>query len=68
MFFKKIGITEIDSICLISNLPKNMSVIELRNDEFLVKEKFLNYEAGQIKDLSKVESKLNLESIILKTT
>ena len=42
---ENIDITEIDSICLISNLPKNMSVIELRNAEPLVKVKFLNYEA-----------------------
>lgn len=54
------GITEIDSICLISNFPKNMSVIELRNTEFLVNEKILNYEAWSDKRFIKSGEQIKL--------
>jgi len=42
---KNTGLTEIDSICFISNLPKDMSIIELRNADFFINEKLLNYDA-----------------------
>ena len=54
------GITEIDSVCLISNLPKNMSVIELRNAEFLVNGRFLNYEAWSDKRFIKSGEQIKL--------
>ena len=54
------GITEIDSVCLISNLPMNMSVIELRNAKFLVNKRCLNYKACSDKRFIKSGEQIKL--------
>lgn len=41
---KNTGLTEIEDVCIASNLPKNMSAIELERKEFYVNENLLNYE------------------------
>lgn len=40
---KNTGLTEIEDICIASNLPRNMSVIELERKEFYINENLLNY-------------------------
>lgn len=42
--FKNTGLTEIEDVCITSNLPKNMAAIELERKDFYINEKLLNYE------------------------
>ena len=41
---KNTGLTEIEDICITSNLPKDTVVIELERKEFYINENLLNYE------------------------
>ena len=41
---KNVGLTEIKDICVTSNLPKNVSLIELERKEFYINESLLNYD------------------------
>lgn len=41
---KNTGLTEISNICITSNLPKNLSLIELERKEFYIVENLLNYD------------------------
>ena len=41
---KNTGNTEIEDICITSNLPQNMSIFELERKEFYIIENLLNYE------------------------
>lgn len=43
--FKNTGATEIDSICLISGLPKSMSLVNLDRVDLMIEDKLLNYDA-----------------------
>lgn len=42
--FKNTGNTEIEDICITSNLPKNMSVFELERKKFYIDNNILNYD------------------------
>ena len=41
---KNVGLTEIKDICVTSNLPKSVSLIELERKEFYINESLLNYD------------------------
>lgn len=41
---KNTGLTEIEDVCVTSNLPKNMAAIELERKDFYINENLLNYE------------------------
>lgn len=40
---KNVGLTEIKNVCVTSNLPKNVSLIELERKDFYINESLLNY-------------------------
>ena len=40
---KNTGLTEIEDVCITSNVPKNMVAIELERNEFYINENLLNY-------------------------
>ena len=40
---KKVGLTEIKEICVTSNLPRDMALVELERKEFYINEGLLNY-------------------------
>ena len=65
---KNTGLTEITDICVTSNLPKNMSVMELEQREFYVKENLLNYDAWSRKRYIKPGETFKLRSYFIKDT
>ena len=63
---KNTGLTEISQICITSNLPRNMSVMELGNRGFYIKENLLNYDAWADKRFIKPGETIKLRSYFIK--
>ena len=64
--FKNTGVTEIDYICITTNLPKDTALFEFENYEFFVKERLLNYEAWSNKHFIKQGDKITVRLYYLK--
>ena len=64
--FKNTGATEIDYVCITTNLPKDTALFELENYEFFVKERLLNYEAWSNKHFIKQGDKITVRLYYLK--
>lgn len=65
---KNTGLTEISQIGITSNLPKNMSVMELEKRKFYIKENLLNYDAWADKRYIKPGETITLRSYFIKET
>ena len=64
--FKNTGATEIDYVCITTNLPKDTALFEFENYEFFVKERLLNYEAWSNKHFIKQGDKITVKLYYLK--
>lgn len=65
---KNTGLTEINQICITSNLPKNMSVMELEKRDFYIKQNLLNYDAWANKHYIKSGETIILRTYFIKET
>ena len=65
---KNTGLTEISQICITSNLPKNMSVMELEKRSFYIKENLLNYDGWANKRYIKSGETITLRCYFIKET
>ena len=63
---KNTGLTEISQICITSNLPKNMSVMELEKRGFYLKENLLNYDSWATKRYVKPGETMKLRAYFIK--
>lgn len=64
--FKNTGATEIDYICITTNLLKDTALFEFEHYEFFVKEKLLNYEAWSNKHFIKQGEDITVRLYYLK--
>lgn len=64
--FQNTGLTEIDSVCITSNLPKNMSLFELERKEFYINENLLCYEVWSHKRYIKPNGTIKIRVYYIK--
>lgn len=64
--FKNTGATEIDYVCITTNLPKDTALFEFEHYEFFVKERLLNYDAWSNKHFIKQGDKITVRLYYLK--
>ena len=57
---KNTGLTEIEDICITSNLPKNMSLVYLKTRDFYINENLLNYDVWANKRYIKPGQSINI--------
>lgn len=64
--FKNTGLTEIEDICISSNLPRYLSAINLEEREFYIKENILNYQAWSNKRYIKPGQSIKIKVFYIK--